>query len=56
MPNKIFVHAVRYEDLLEHPKEALTDLSMFLLDTNALEHTYAQSLIEHLTSNKNNLN
>ena len=35
-PQKLPTHFIRYEDLLENPGEALTEMSKFLLNTDSL--------------------
>jgi hypothetical protein len=35
--NKVPVHFIRYESLLEEPEQALTDLFKFLLNKESLE-------------------
>ena len=46
-------YIVRYEDLLENPKEILTDLFKFLLNANSLSGTLIESIIKEETKEDN---
>jgi hypothetical protein len=48
-PKNTFVHIIRYEDLLFSPREALRDLTKFIIESESIENTFASALIDNLT-------
>ena len=43
------VHVIRYEDLLAHPSEVMTQVFQFILGAESLEGTLIEKLIEERT-------
>ena len=47
-PNNVFVHLVRYEDLLFYPKEAMHDLATFILEETNIKGKQVEANITRL--------